>query len=329
MQMPGILPHNCGLERAGMKNRSGNLLLLLCLSCAGSVPAGVVQQERTDLAVEKRIVLYLKEHVRPGEPIVVSDLYNNVFKTPEERKVLDRLFNTFFKIPLYVAQYKAATNQIPTLADISRQFNLQVEGEAGVLLSIIENDPRVPKFITRNPATGEITSVDVEAVKKDPRFGRILERTLTGWVGRKSPAFTMTLLDGKTLSSAELKGKSYLLYFWFSGCPPCARVAPHLVELQNKYGGRSFTVVAVNADRLLELEETDAQREAYVRKHGFNFPVGYLNRQMQEEFGYVSVYPTLFLVDQAGIIRNHHVNYQTLDVLQRDVETVLSGAAAK
>jgi thiol-disulfide isomerase/thioredoxin len=312
-----------------MKKISADLFLFLCLVSADAALASVLPQERTDLAAETRIVQYLKEHIKPGEPIVVSDLYNNVFKTPEERKVLDRLFNTFFKVPLYVAQYKAATNQIPTLADISAQFNLQVEGEAGVLLSIIENDPRVPKFIKRSPATGEITSVDVEAIKKDPRFGRILERTLAGWVGRESPAFTMTLFGGKSLSSAELKGKSYLLYFWFSGCPPCARIAPHLVELQNKYGGRNFTVVAVNADRLLELEETDAEREAYVRKHGFNFPVGYLNRQMQEEFGYVSVYPTLFLVDQAGVIRNHRVNYQGFDVLQADVENVLHGVAAK
>ena len=306
-----------------MKKRSPDLLLFLCLACADTAPAGVVPQEKTDLAVESRIVEYLREHAKPGERVVVSDLYNNVFRTPEERRVLSRLFNTFFKIPLFVAQYKAATNQIPTLADISRQFNLPVEGEAGVLLSIIESDPRVPKFITRDTATGEITAVDVEAVKKDPRFGQVLERTLTGWVGRESPAFTMTLFDGKTLSSTELKGKSYLLYFWFSGCPPCARIAPHLVDLQSRYGGPDFTVVAVNADRLLELDVTDAQRDSYARKHGFNFPVGYLSRQMQEDFGAVNVYPTLFLVDRAGLIGKYYVNYQTLDVLQRDAEATL------
>lgn len=311
-----------------MKSTSVNLFFF-CLVCADVALAGVLQQGKTDLAVESRIVQYLKEHVKPGEPVVVSDLYNNVFKTPEERKVLNRLFNTFFKIPLFVAQYKATTNQIPTLADISRQFNLRVAGEAAVLLSIIESDPRVPGFIKRDPASGEITSVDVEAIKKDPKFGQVLERTLTGWVGRESPPFTMTLFDGKTFSSAQLKGKAFLLYFWFSGCPPCARIAPHLVQLQNKYGGANFTVVAANADRVLELEVTDAQRDAYVRKHGFNFPVGHLNRQMQEEFGYVSVFPTLFLVDRAGTIRKYYVNYQTLDALQRDVATVLSAGVAK
>jgi thiol-disulfide isomerase/thioredoxin len=312
-----------------MKNLSVCLLLLTSLVCANPALAGGLPQEKTDLAVESRIVDYLKEHVKPGEPVVVSDLYNNVFKTPEERKVLNRLFNTFFKIPLFVAQYKATTKQIPTLADISNQFNLRVAGEAAVLLSIIERDPRVPRFITRDPADGEITSVDIEAIRKDPKFGQVLERTLTGWVGRESPPFTMTLFDGKTLSSAQLKGKVFLLYFWFSGCPPCARIAPHLVQLQNEYGGAAFTLVAANADRVLELEVTDAQRAAYLKKHGINFPVGHLNRQMREDFGYVSVFPTLFLVDRAGIIRKYYVNYQALDVMQRDVETVLSAGAAK
>jgi thiol-disulfide isomerase/thioredoxin len=294
------------------------VILWLCYLIALSAA-----QEKPDLQIERRIVEYLNQHAKPGERVIVSDLYNNVFKTPEERKVLDRMFNSFFKIPLFVAQFKASTGQAPSLADISRQFNLPVEGEAGVLLTIMDSDPRVPKFITRDPASGEITAVDIEAVRKDRRFGQLLERTLTGWVGRDAPAFVVDLTDGKSLSSGGLSGKSYLLYFWFSGCPPCVRIAPHLVELQRKFGERNFTVVAVNADRFLELEVTDDQRAAYVKKAGFAFPVGHLNKKMQEEFGAVNVYPTLFLVNGAGVIQKHYVNYQPLDVLEPDVASIL------
>ncbi len=297
------------------------VLGLLAVVCAGL--SGSRAQEKPDLATEQRIVQYLKEHAKPGERLVVSDLVNNVFKTPEERKVLDRLFNTFFKIPLFIAQYKAATNQIPTLADIARQFNLPVEGEAGVLLSIIEDDPRVPRFIARDPKTGEITDVNVEAVKKDPKFGQMLEHTLTGWQGKNAPQFAIQLFDGKQLSSEDLKGKSYLIYFWFSGCPPCVRISPNLVALQRKFGERDFTVVAVNADRVLELETTDTQRAAYVRKEGYNFPVAHLNRKMLEDYGNVNVYPTLFLVDSRGVIRKYYVSYQPLNVLSDDVAALL------
>ena len=209
-------------------------VLVLILTLAGFTLA----QGRPDLETEQRIVQYLKEHVKPGERLIVSDLYNNVFKTPEERKVLERLFNTFFRIPLFVAQYKAGTGQIPALADISRQFNFPVDGEAAVILSIMDSDPRVPKFITRDPSTGEIIAVDVEKIRADRRFGQVLDRTLTGWVGKDVPPFTLTLFDGKTLASDDLEDRDYLLYFWFSGCPPCAKISPILWNCRRDLGRR-------------------------------------------------------------------------------------------
>ncbi len=272
-----------------------------------------------DRAIEERIVKYLRENVKPGERLIVSDLNNNVFKTAEERKVLDRMFNTFFKIPLFVAQYKASTNQIPTLADISRQFNLPVKGEAAVLLSIMDDDPRIPKFIQRDPKSGEITSVDVDAVKKDRRFGMMLERSLAGFAGKDVPQFEFELANQKTFSSDELKGKNFLLYFWFTGCPPCVRTAPQLVQLQRRFAKQNFTVVAVNADRVLELETTNEQILAYAKKVGFNFPYGYSNKKMQQAFGSVNVYPTMFLVNSKGVIAKQYVNYQTLEALADDI----------
>src|SRR5512139_2507104 len=96
--------------------------------------------------VETRIIEYLKANVKPGRPVVVSELYNNVFKTPEEQKVLERLYNSFFKIPRFIVQYNTATKKVPTLREIAEQFNFNVPGEADVILRIMESDPRVPKF---------------------------------------------------------------------------------------------------------------------------------------------------------------------------------------
>lgn len=299
-----------------------SLSSLLLLASLAFAPASSGGQSADELAAEKKIVEYLKEHVKPGERVLVSEL-NKVFKSEVENKLLSRLFNTFFKIPLFVAQYTASTQQTPTLADISRQFNLRVEGEAAILMTIIDSDPRVPKFIQRDATTGEIVSVDVEAVKRDRRFGQILERTLTGWVGKDAPAVSMTLLDARELTPEDLNGKSFLLYFWFSGCPPCVRIAPHLVELQKKFGDKNFTVVAVNADKFLELDTTDEQRAAYTRKAGFTFPVGHLTKKIQEDYGNVNVYPTLFLVDSKRIIQKHYVNYQPLNALTDDVGNLL------
>ena len=124
---------------------------------------------------ETRIVNYLKANVKPGQPVRVSDLVN-VFKTPEERRVLDRLFNQFFKVPITVAQFYTTTKKIPTLQQLSDQFGFKVPGEMDVILRILESDPRVPRFMSRDPRTGEITKVDVAAIRAHPDFGALIDR---------------------------------------------------------------------------------------------------------------------------------------------------------
>src|SRR6476660_7420338 len=125
------------------------------------VGVGLIALFQQASPVETRIVAYLKANVTPGRPVVVSELYNNVFKTPEEQKVLNRLYNTFFKITMFIVQYNAGSKKIPTLKEISEQFNFTVPGEADVILRVMESDPRVPKFLDRDPKTGEITKVNI------------------------------------------------------------------------------------------------------------------------------------------------------------------------
>ncbi len=134
------------------------------------MPAAWPQSE-LDQLVERRIVTYIRQHVVPGEFFVVTDLYR-IHRTQAEKRVIDRLYYTFFKIPLFVAQYKKDTGKFPTLEDIARHFELQVDGEAAVLLSIFEADPRAPKFFSRDPVSGEIIGMDMNAAGENlPAFG--------------------------------------------------------------------------------------------------------------------------------------------------------------
>jgi thiol-disulfide isomerase/thioredoxin len=272
---------------------------------------------------ETRVVEYLKANVAPGKRVVVSQLYNEVFTAPEERAVLDRLFNTFFKIPLYVAQYQQSAGRPPTLAELSEQFSFSVPGETDVILKIMQSDPRMPAFLERDPGTGEITRVDVEAILAHPRFGKLLERSLAGWMGRPAPSFSLEAVDGSRIGTEGLAGKGYLLYFWFTGCPPCLKTTPLLVELYPEYAKRGFEIVAANADRVLELPYGDDQRAAYVEKTGIEFRVAHLTPEVQAAFGAVSIFPTLFFVDGNGTIVEHAVNFQEREVLEAAIQKTL------
>jgi len=257
---------------------------------------------------EIKVVRYLKDHVRPGERVIVSQLYNEVFTGGAERAVLNRLFNTFFKMPLYLAQHQTASGKPPTLAEISEQFDFRVPGEADVMLRILESDPRIPHFIRRNDLSGEITSVNVERIMTNPRFGKALERTIAGWEGREAPTWTATASDGQPTGSAALQGRAHLLYFWFTNCPPCVRTSPLLVELDKAYAAQGLRIVALNADRVLELPYSDDDRAAYAKKVGMTFAQASLTPEVQEAFGSVSVFPTIFVVDAKGTIVEHLVN---------------------
>jgi len=272
---------------------------------------------------EARVVEYLEANVKPGQPVVVSDLYNTVFTAPDERAALNRLFNTFFKIPLYLAQHLAAAGKPPTLRELSEQFHFEVPGEADVMLRIMESDPRLPRFITRDAATGEITSVDVERILAHPRFGKALERTITGWEGRPAPAFATTTYDGRPLTSESLAGKPHLVYFWFTGCPPCERTAPLLAELDREFAARGFRIVALNADRALELTTTDEDRAAYAARNGWGFTLAHMTSDVQEAYGSVSVFPTLFFVGRKGTIVRQFVNFQEKQTLEEATRVAL------
>ncbi len=283
--------------------------LVLLTVLASAPPADAASR------AEARVVEYLSKTVRPGQPVVVSQLYNEVFKTKEERAALERLFEVFFKLPLFLAQHQQAVGRPPTLAEIAEQLRLNVPGEAELLLRIMEADPRMPHFLTRDPRTGELTQVDVPAILADPRFGRALDRTIAGWEGRPAPDFSATTYDGKPLSSRSLAGRPHLLYFWFTGCPPCVRLAPLLVKLQQGYGPRGLEIVALNADRTLGVPTSDEERAAYARKAGFTFTLAHASAETLEAYGGVSVFPSLFFIDRKGTIVRQLISFQELPTL--------------
>ncbi|MFB3920167.1 MAG: TlpA family protein disulfide reductase [Terriglobia bacterium] len=265
---------------------------------------------------ETRVLDYVREHLQPGQPLLVTELYGKVFTQPDERQALNKLYNAFFRIPLFAVQYQEKFNHPPSLKTIVEQFDLGKPAAAEVLLRLMESDPRVPRFLTRDPKTGEITHVDVEKVRSDPRFGQVIERQLGGWEGRPAPEFTLPGLDRGDLASQELRGKPALLYVWFTGCPPCMKETPDLVKLDKEFAGRGVTIVAANADRLLGLSYDDTTRRRYLAELGVQFPAAHWTKESDHAFGSIAIFPTLFLIDAKGVIIRHWVGYVNAEELR-------------
>jgi len=295
------------------------------LTAAPAPPSGVAVEEAD---AEARVLDYIRDHLQPGQPLLVSELYSKVFTQPAERKALDKLYNAFFRIPLFLADYQEKFGSPPTLKTIAQQFDLRSPQAAEVLLRVMESDPRVPRFLTRDPKSGEITQLDVAMVRSDPRFGAAVTSRLSGWEGKPAPEFKLTGLDGHDVASAGLRRKVVLLYVWFTGCPPCMKETPELVKLEREFGNRGLSIVGANADRLLNLNYSDQDRERYVQKQGINFPVVHWTKESDTAYGRIAIFPTLFLIDGKGGIVRHWVGFVEPEELRRAVSKTLGSGGA-
>ena len=271
---------------------------------------------------ETRIVEYLRDSVEQGRRVEPSQLVNEVFTTPEEMAAVGRLYDTFFKVPMFLVQYQSSSGEIPTLGEIAEQFAFNGPETADVILALMEADPRVPRFFERG-GDGEITSIDPQPVIDHPQFGQAIERTLTGWEGRSMPGFATETFDGQPFASDDIVGTPHMIYVWFSNCPPCVQTGPLLVELDEEYRETDFEIVAANADRYLELPYDDRMRADYVERLGMEFTQTYLTTEMHDSFGGVSIFPTMFFIDRDGTVVRHFLNFQEKDVLAEAIEATL------
>ena len=278
---------------------------------------------------QTRILNYIRDHLKADQPVRVTDLYNTVFTSPEDHAALNKLYKDFFRIPMFVVQYQQQFSAPPSLQTIADQFALDNPEEADTLLRVMETDPRVPKFITRNPKTGEITHVDVEMVRNDPRFAQGTVHELGGWQGQEAPAFDLVETNGSHISSSSLNGKVALLYVWFTGCAPCMKEAPALVKLQREFGANSLEVIGANSDDLLGLEISEAARRSYAEKEGITFPIVRWTHESNQAYGGISIYPTLFLINSQGTITGHWVGYTSPAMLREAIAKTIAESSGR
>lgn len=84
-----------------------------------------------------------------------------------------------------------------------------------------------------------------------------------------APAFTLHGLDGKTISSADLKNKTYVVNFFNSWCIPCQQEAPALKQFYAEHKSEAdFAMVGIVID-----DDASTMR-GYVRNEGITWPVG-------------------------------------------------------
>jgi peroxiredoxin len=116
-----------------------------------------------------------------------------------------------------------------------------------------------------------------------------------------APEFSVDTLDGQQISLNQLSGKVVVLDFWATWCPPCRAAVPEFKELTKKYPPSKLVLISFSAD-----SDQQAWRD-FISKHDMEWPQYWdKDGRIRKAFG-VNAFPTYFVIDQEGFIRERIV----------------------
>jgi cytochrome c-type biogenesis protein len=125
-------------------------------------------------------------------------------------------------------------------------------------------------------------------------------------IGEQAPNFATTTDAGEPFQLSNLRGQVVLLNFWATWCGPCRIEMP---AFEQAYQRGSVTLVGVNNG------ETAQQIADFRAEYSLTFPLALdVPGDVQRLYGILS-YPTTFLIDRNGIIRERFFGALTEDQL--------------
>jgi len=145
--------------------------------------------------------------------------------------------------------------------------------------------------------------------------------------GQPAPDVTLKDLDGKDVSIAQYKGKVVLVNFWATWCEPCRFEIPWLIEMQQKYGAKGFTVLGIAMDdegRSVVAPWVEKERfDVNGTKSQMNYPIVIGNDAAADKFGGLFGYPTSVLIGRDGKQIKRITGLISYDEISKTIESQL------
>jgi thiol-disulfide isomerase/thioredoxin len=142
-----------------------------------------------------------------------------------------------------------------------------------------------------------------------------------------APEVTFKDLDGKDVALSSLKGKVVVVNFWATWCDPCREEIPWLIEFQQKYADKGFTLLGVAMD-----EEGKSVVQPFVQTTPFdvsgkpttmNYPIVLGNDDLAAKFGGLLGLPTSVIISRDGKIQKKYIGSVSRAAMEKDIQSLL------
>ena len=140
-----------------------------------------------------------------------------------------------------------------------------------------------------------------------------------GEVGSHLPEFQAKDLQGREISSADLRGKVVLVDFWATWCQPCKKEMPGYQKLVDLYGARGFVVLGFKFDIMPDAEPP----LQFAKKIGVRYPLAVASDEIKQKFGGIQGLPTTMLYDHAGILRKKVIGFEYTEAFESELKPLL------
>jgi thiol-disulfide isomerase/thioredoxin len=141
------------------------------------------------------------------------------------------------------------------------------------------------------------------------------------------PDVTFKDLQGNDVSLGSLKGKVVLVNFWATWCEPCRTEIPWMIEFQQKYAGKGFTMLGVAMD-----DEGKAAVNPFIQKAQFDvnghpsrmdYPIVLGNDDLASKFGGLIGLPTSVMISRDGKIEKRYIGLVNHDSIEKEIQSLL------
>jgi len=141
------------------------------------------------------------------------------------------------------------------------------------------------------------------------------------------PNVTFKNLQGTEVPLSSLKGKVVLLNFWATWCEPCRGEIPLLIQLQQQYSDKGFTLLGASMD-----DDPMSVVPKFVKTTEFNvggkeetmdYPIVLGSDDITDQFGGLLGLPTSFLISRDGKIVKKYMGPINEAQFTKDLESQL------